>query len=89
MWDDQDFADVTLACADRKQFQAYNFVLSSSRPFFKEILRSNKHHHPLIYGCKDDISQYDPSLISKSQKSAYFLKKLKLYFAYPHPYQPL
>ena len=49
MRDDLDLADVTLACEDKKQFQAHKFVLSTSSPFFKEILRTNKHPHPLIY----------------------------------------
>ena len=46
---DLDLADVILACEDKKQFQAHKFVLSASSPFFKDILRNNKHTHPLIY----------------------------------------
>lgn len=49
MRNDLDLADVTLACEGRKQFQAHKFVLSSSSPLFKEILRNNKHPHPLIF----------------------------------------
>ena len=49
MRDDQDLADVTLACEGRKQFQAHKLVLSASSPVFKEIIRKNKHPHPLIY----------------------------------------
>ena len=49
MRDDLDLADVTLACEDRRQFQAHKFVLSASSPFFKEILGNNRHPHPLIY----------------------------------------
>lgn len=49
MRDDLNFADVTLASEDRKQFQAHKLVLSTSSTFFKEILQNNKHSHPLIY----------------------------------------
>ena len=47
--DDNDFADVTLACEDGKQFEAHKVILTSSSPFFQNILRRNKHPHPLIY----------------------------------------
>ena len=49
MLDGQDLVDVTLACEERKQFQAHKFVLKASSPFFKEILRNNKHSHPLNF----------------------------------------
>ena len=49
MRDDLDLADITLACEDRKQFQAHKFVFSSSSPLFKEILQNDKHARPLIY----------------------------------------
>ena len=49
MRDDDDLADVTLVCENKKQFKAHKFVLSACSPFFKEILRNNKHPHPLIY----------------------------------------
>ena len=49
MWDDQDLADVTLACEERKQSQAHKFILSAYNPFFKKILRNNKHSHSMIY----------------------------------------
>ena len=47
--EDNDFADVTLACEDGKQFEAHKVILASSSPFFQNILRRNKHPHPLIY----------------------------------------
>ena len=47
--EDNDFDDVTLACEDGKQFEAHKVILSSSSPFFQNILRRNKHAHPLIY----------------------------------------
>ena len=46
---DLDFTNVTLACEDKKQFQAHKLVLSAPSPFFKEILKNNKHPQPLIY----------------------------------------
>ena len=53
---DQDFADVTLACEDGTQIMAHKVVLASSSPFFMEILKKNKHSHPMIYmrGLKSD-----------------------------------
>ena len=57
--DDKDFADVTLACEDGKQMEAHKVILANSSPFFQNILRKNKHIHPLIYmrGVKsDDLS---------------------------------
>ena len=47
--EDNDFADVTLACEDGKQFEAHKVILASSSPFFQNILRRNKHSHPLIF----------------------------------------
>ena len=46
---DDDFADVTLACEDGTQVETHKVVLASSSPFFLEILKKNKHPHPLIY----------------------------------------
>ena len=46
---DQDFADVTLACEDGTQIEAHKVVLASSSPFFMEMLKKNTHPHPLIY----------------------------------------
>ena len=47
--EDRDFADVTLACEDGKQFEAHKVILAASSPFFQNILRRNQHAHPLIY----------------------------------------
>ena len=54
--EDGDFSDVTLVCEDGKQFEAHRVTLATSSPFFQNILRRNKHSHPLIYmrGMKSD-----------------------------------
>ena len=54
--EDNDFADVTLACEDGTQIMAHKVVLASSSPFFMEILKKNKHSNPMIYmrGLKSD-----------------------------------
>eukprot|EP00092_Neocalanus_flemingeri_P060133 GFUD01072035.1.p1 GENE.GFUD01072035.1~~GFUD01072035.1.p1 ORF type:complete len:341 (-),score=102.07 GFUD01072035.1:1-1023(-) len=46
--EDKDFFDVTLACDD-DQLQAHKLILSACSPFFRTILRRNKHEHPLLY----------------------------------------
>ena len=53
---DQDFADVTLVCEDGTQIETHKTILASSSPFFMEILKKNKHPHPMIYmrGLKAD-----------------------------------
>jgi len=47
--DDKEFSDVTLACEDGQQVEAHKLVLASSSPFFMNLLKRNKHPHPLIY----------------------------------------
>ena len=47
--EDQDLTDVTLACEDGKQVEAHKVILAASSPFFKDVLKRNKHPHPLIY----------------------------------------
>jgi len=53
---DREFTDVTLACEDGQQVEAHKAILASSSPFFKKILKKNKHPYPLIYmrGLKSD-----------------------------------
>ena len=41
--EDADLTDVTLVCEDGKQVDAHKVVLASSSPFFKDILKRNKH----------------------------------------------
>ena len=47
--EDNDFADVTLACEDGQQVEAHKVILAASSPFFQNLLGRNKHPHPLIY----------------------------------------
>jgi hypothetical protein len=55
--EDNDFSDVTLACEDGQQVEAHKVILAASSPFFQDLLRRNKHPHPLIYmrGMKADV----------------------------------
>jgi len=46
--EDKDFFDVTLACED-DQIQAHKVIISACSPFFKTVLRRNRHEHPLLY----------------------------------------
>ena len=47
--EDNEFADVTLACEDGQQIEAHKVILAASSPFFQTLLRRNRHPHPLIY----------------------------------------
>ena len=47
--EEKDFADVTLACEDGQQVEAHKVILASSSAFFHNLLKRNKHQHPLIY----------------------------------------
>jgi len=47
--EDNELVDVSLACEDGQQVEAHKFVLAASSPFFQNLLRRNKHPHPLIY----------------------------------------
>ena len=47
--EDRDFTDATLACGDGQQIEAHKVVLASSSPFFMELLKRNKHSHPIVY----------------------------------------
>ena len=46
---DTEFCDVTLACEDGQQVEAHKVILSTSSPFFANLLRRNQHAHPLIF----------------------------------------
>ena len=47
--EDNDFADMTLACEDGQQVEAHKVILAAASPFFQKMLGRNKHPHPLIY----------------------------------------
>ena len=47
--DDKDFSDVTLVCEDGSQLDAHKVILAVSSPVFKDLLKMNKHPHPLIF----------------------------------------
>ena len=47
--EDDDFYDVTLACDDDGQIQAHKIILSACSPFFRAILKRNRHEHPLLF----------------------------------------
>ena len=47
--EDREFSDMTLVCEDGQQIEAHKVILASSSPFFLDILRRNKHSHPIIY----------------------------------------
>jgi len=45
---EDDFFDVTLVSEDQKQMMAHKVVLSSCSEYFKNILKTNKHSHPML-----------------------------------------
>ena len=47
--EEEDFFDVTLVSDDLQQFPAHKVVLSSCSPVWKNLLRSSKHSHPMLY----------------------------------------
>ena len=47
--EDKDLTDVTLVCEDGRQVEVHKVILASSSPLFMDILKRNKHPHPLIF----------------------------------------
>merc|ERR1712001_337992 len=45
---EEEFFDVSLVSDDQKMLSAHKLVLSASSPYFKHILTTNKHSHPLL-----------------------------------------
>ena len=46
---DNNFTDVTLACQDGNQVETHKVILAASSSFFANLLKRNKHAHPLVY----------------------------------------
>ena len=50
MREDIDFADVTLSCDDNQLIKCHKVISAASNsPFFRIMLKQNKHPHPLVY----------------------------------------
>ena len=49
LWEDQDFADVTLATEDGHQIRAHKIILSSCSSFFRQLIKKNGHANLLVY----------------------------------------
>ena len=47
--EDKNFTDVTLVCEDGHQVETHKVILVSASPFFLNLLKRNKHPHPLVY----------------------------------------
>jgi len=54
---EEEFFDVTLVSDDQKQMMAHKVVLSSSSQYFKNILKTNKHSHPML--CLTGLTSMD------------------------------
>ena len=52
--EDNEFADVTLACEDGQQIEAHKVTLEASSPFFQKLLkrRGIKSENPCLAACK-------------------------------------
>ena len=46
---ESDFYDVTLVCEESKQIEAHQIVLNACSPFLSNVLKRNRHSHPIIY----------------------------------------
>ena len=71
--DEEDFFDVTLVSSDLQQVGAHKVVLSSCSPVLKELLKSNKHSHPMLYirGVKSTNLKYVLDYIYSGEVSIY------------------
>lgn len=49
LFEDTHFADVTLVSDDEKQLKAHKVILSACSSFFRNMLVSNPHVHPMIF----------------------------------------
>ena len=55
--EENEFFDVTLVSDDQKQIMAHKVVLSSCSEYFRNILKTNKHSHPML--CMTGITSID------------------------------
>ena len=46
---DEDYVDVTLVTEDGEEIKAHKLILAMCSPFFKKVLSSKNHPHPLLY----------------------------------------
>ena len=53
----ENFYDVTLVSDDQQQVSAHKVVLASSSEYFKNILTSNTHSHPML--CLSGVNTAD------------------------------
>ena len=76
------FFDVTLVNDDLQQIEAHKAVLSSCSPVFKELLKSNKHSHHMLYikGTKEVELKYVLDFIYSGEVSI-FQKHLNAFLA--------
>ena len=58
---EQEFFDVTLISEDQKEVSAHKLVLSACSPYFRNILTSNKHSHPLL--CLEGVSSQNLNFV--------------------------
>ena len=72
--EDKDFTDVTLACEDGQQLEVHKVILASASSFFRNILKTNKHTHPIIFlrGLKsEDLVAVDVDYIYKGEADVF------------------
>ena len=46
---DNEYSDVTLACAGNEFIEAHKVILAASSTIFRDLLRQSNHSHPLLY----------------------------------------
>ena len=63
LYEDHDFADVTLVSENITSIQVHKVVLSLCSDFFRETLKQNPNPHPLIF--LQGVSQEDLQVLKK------------------------
>ena len=58
---EQEFFDVTLISEDQKPVSAHKLVLSACSPYFRNILTTNTHSHPLL--CLEGVSSQNLNFV--------------------------